>query len=170
MFPISLSRPLRSVADPLTPEARSLLMGRVRQQGTGIELVLRRALWASGLRYRLKTKPRLPGRPDIVFPGARVAVFIDGCFWHGCPWHGTRPKTRSEFWASKIARNRERDSEVDARLSAMGWTVIRFWEHDIRDGLSKCVADVVTVVGGRARRAHTENVITNNRSKAKLSE
>jgi DNA mismatch endonuclease (patch repair protein) len=134
------------MTDPLSPDARSRLMGRVRQRGTALELALRQALWASGLRYRLRTKQRLPGSPDIVFPGAKVAVFVDGCFWHGCPIHGTQPKTRPEFWAAKIARNRERDAEVDAKLSAMGWKVVRLWEHQIRSGLSKCVADIKSAV------------------------
>lgn len=138
------------MTDPLTPEARSRLMRRVRRRGTGIEIALRKGLWAAGIRYRLKAKIRLPGSPDIVFPGAKVAVFVDGCFWHGCPHHGTNPKTRPEFWAAKIAHNRQRDALVDAGLSDMGWLVVRFWEHDIRDGLSKCVANVVSAVTDRS--------------------
>lgn len=137
------------MSDPLTTEARSRLMGRVRQHGTEIELKLRRALWVAGLRYRLKTKQHLPGSPDLVFPGAKVAVFVDGCFWHGCPRHGSHPKTRPEFWATKISRNRERDAQVDEDLSRMGWHVMRFWEHDIREKLAKCVADVASAVEDR---------------------
>lgn len=112
--------------------------------------MLRNALWAAGLRYRLKAKTRLPGSPDIVFLGSKVAVFVDGCFWHGCPLHGTYSKTHPEFWAAKIARNRGRDAEVDAGLSDMGWKVVRVWEHEIRDGLSKCVAGIVAAVADRS--------------------
>jgi len=82
--------------DSLTPEQRSALMGRVRQRGTKYELILRRALWKAGYRYRLRNK--LPGTPDIVFSGVKVAIFVDGCFWHGCPVHGSLPSTRQEFW------------------------------------------------------------------------
>lgn len=117
-------------------------MGRVRRRGTGIELALRKALWAVGLRYRLGVHPPLPGTPDLVFPRARVAVFVDGCFWHGCPLHGTRSKTRSEFWDAKIARNQARDTDVDASLSALGWQVLRIWEHEIRADLGACVEAV----------------------------
>ena len=97
---------------------------------------------------------RLPGRPDILFVGARVAVFVDGCFWHGCPEHGTQPKTRTEFWAAKIARNRERDEEVNAALVAMGWRVVRIWEHQLRRDLDGCVAQIKTLVKPRAGVEH----------------
>lgn len=130
------------MVDRLSEKTRSLLMGRVRQRGTAPELMLRKALWGAGLRYRLKSKTKLPGSPDILFPGARVAVFVDGCFWHGCPEHGTQPKTRPEFWAQKITRNRERDAEVDLKLTEMGWRVVRVWEHRIRFDVAECVADI----------------------------
>ena len=130
------------MSDVLLPEVRSHLMARVRHKGTGPELILRKALWAAGLRYRLNSKKRLPGSPDILFPGARVTVFVDGCFWHGCPEHGTQPKTRPDFWAQKIARNRERDAEVDLKLTEMGWRVVRIWEHRIRFDVAECVADI----------------------------
>ncbi|MDP2788404.1 MAG: very short patch repair endonuclease [Pseudomonadota bacterium] len=123
---------------PPTP-ARSLLMGRVRHRGTAPELLLRQALWTAGLRYRLGSKPHLPGSPDLVFPGAKIAVFVDGCFWHGCPLHGSHPKTREAFWAAKITRNQVRDLEVDAALATMGWSVVRLWEHEIKTNLVECV-------------------------------
>lgn len=132
--------------DNMTPIARSRLMSRVRRKGTGIEVALRKALWATGLRYRLSTKERLPGSPDIIFPGAMVVVFVDGCFWHGCPVHGTMPKSRPDFWATKITRNRERDRQVDTNLVQLGWKVLRFWEHDIRARLQDCVAEVATAL------------------------
>lgn len=103
-----------------------------RGRDTGPELAVRRALHARGLRYRVDHP--LPfdrrRRADIAFTRAKVAVFIDGCFWHGCPEHGTTPRTNTAFWAAKIARNRERDEDTTGRLGALGWTVLRFWEHE----------------------------------------
>lgn len=142
------------MVDRMSAHMRSQLMARVRQSGTQPEIALRRALWNKGLRYRLRTGSRLPGRPDILFVGARVAVFVDGCFWHGCPEHGTQPKTRTEFWAAKIARNRERDEEVNAALVAMGWRVVRIWEHQLRRDLDGCVAQIKTLVKPRAGVEH----------------
>lgn len=123
------------MADRITKEQRSRLMGRVRKRGTELELLLRKALWQAGFRYRLKTKIKLPGSPDLFFPRAKIAVFVDGCFWHGCPIHGTMSKTNTDFWRAKIARNRERDYEVDAKLSELGWNSIRIWEHEIKESL-----------------------------------
>ena len=139
------------MTDRLSSVARSRLMGRVRHNGTDPEISLRRALWAAGLRYRLKARSNLPGSPDILFPGAKLAVFVDGCFWHGCPIHGTLPKTRTEFWKSKISRNRERDAQVDVELVKMGWQVVRLWEHQIGDELPMCVAVILS--GVTVRRA-----------------
>ncbi len=99
-------------------------------------------LWKRGLRYRLGAG--LPGRPDLVFPRARVAVFVNGCFWHGCPQHATMPKNNAEFWAKKIARTRERDAAVNLALAAVGWRVIRLWEHEIRAGTDRA-AEVIGI-------------------------
>lgn len=103
-----------------------------RRRDTGPELALCRTLHARGLRYRVDHP--LPfdrrRRADVVFPRARVAVFVDGCFWHGCPEHGTMPKANRAFWRDKIARNRARDADTDRRLADLGWTVLRFWEHE----------------------------------------
>lgn len=117
--------------DTVPSEQRSRIMATVRQRDTTPELVLRRALHACGLRFRLPHARTLPGSPDVIFPTARVAVFVDGCFWHGCPVHGTRPKTNAAFWATKIKRNCERDKEVNERLAAMGWHTVRLWEHEV---------------------------------------
>jgi len=121
-----------------TPE-RSRLMARVRRANTEPEFILRQALFRAGLRYRLKTKVRLPARPDLLFPRVRVAVFVDGCFWHGCPIHGTWPKRNKEFWAKKIIRNRERDLATDRALRALGWYPIRIWQHAISKGTARSV-------------------------------
>ena len=128
------------------PLTRSQTMARVKGRDTKPELVLRRALWAAGLRYRLHRK--LPGTPDVAFVGARVAVFVDGCFWHGCPQHYSFPHTRQEFWAAKVERNVLRDARVDAELADLGWTALRFWEHETKqpEGLIERVR--VAVRGG----------------------
>ncbi|UHJ58261.1 very short patch repair endonuclease [Mycolicibacterium fortuitum] len=107
-------------------------MSRQRSRDTEAEWTLRRLLHARGLRYRVDAV--LPGLPrrraDILFPRQRVAVFVDGCFWHGCPDHKTFPKTNAAWWAMKLARNVERDRETDAHLADLGWNVIRIWEHE----------------------------------------
>jgi DNA mismatch endonuclease (patch repair protein) len=121
-------------------------MSRIRQHGTNIELRLRRALWAAGFRYRLAHSKVLPGRPDIVFVSAKVAVFVDGCFWHGCPIHGTMPKSNADFWKDKIRQNRERDRRVDCELKDAGWLVIRLWEHEVKANLDECVARIASAV------------------------
>lgn len=104
-----------------------------RRRDTGPELAVRTELHRRGLRYRVDFPVLVTGRsprPDVVFTRQRVAVFIDGCFWHGCPQHAQRPKQNSEYWGPKISRNVERDLEQTARLEAAGWTVIRVWEHE----------------------------------------
>lgn len=117
-------------ANPSSPEA-SRWMRSVRQKGTAIEIALRRVLHARGLRYRVQmpilVKPRRVA--DIAFPGRRVAVFVDGCFWHGCQEHGTWPKQNAEFWRNKILSNQARDADTDSRLRACGWHVLRVWAH-----------------------------------------
>lgn len=123
---ISMSR-----IQPSSPEA-SRRMAKVRQKGTGAEVELRRELYRSGLRYRVGyvvvQRPRRVA--DIAFPGLKIAVFVDGCFWHGCPKHASWPKQNAEFWRRKIETNRSRDADTDGRLEAIGWRVIRVWEHE----------------------------------------
>lgn len=123
--------------DRLSRQHRSWLMSRVRGSDTTPEILLRKALWAEGLRYRLRNK--LSGHPDIVFIRQKVAIFVDGCFWHSCPLHGTKPKTNVSFWKEKLLMNRARDKRVNTTLRAEGWTVLRFWQHDVQKSLSKCV-------------------------------
>lgn len=122
-------------------------MSRIRGRDTGPERRLRRAVWRSGIRYRLRST--LPGRPDLVFRGARVAVFVDGCFWHGCPLHSTIPKTNRSFWLKKIQGNIERDRRVTSQLRAAGWTVLRFWEHEVNESLEECL----TIIESAVRKA-----------------
>ena len=133
----------------MTPAQRRRCMANIRSRDTGPELLLRRALWSAGARYRLRYP--LPGRPDIVFPGPQIAVFVDGCFWHGCPEHGVQPLTNSEFWKRKIAQNMARDNLIDVKLAAIGWRVVRVWEHDVERSLDSAAEGVLLAVRQAAR-------------------
>ena len=123
------------------PLTRSETMARIRGKETTPERMLRAALWAGGLRYRLHLRTPV-GRPDIVFKGAKVAVFVDGCFWHGCPRHYVRPRSRTTFWSKKLASNLERDRRQTTQLEAEGWRVCRIWEHDVIEDLPSAVAEI----------------------------
>lgn len=103
-----------------------------RSRDTKPELLLRSILHRRGLRYRVATRPipSVPRTADLVFPRAKVAVFVDGCFWHGCPLHYRQPGSNVEYWVSKVDRNVRRDQEVDSILRDAGWTVVRIWEHE----------------------------------------
>lgn len=120
------------MADRLTPAARSALMARIRGRDTGPEMAVRRMLHRAGYRFRVQVR-RLPGTPDLVFPGRRKVIFVHGCFWHGhpgCPF-ACIPSTRREFWCEKIGRNRERDGRAMESLRAEGWSVLVVWECGI---------------------------------------
>lgn len=115
-----------------SPETSSR-MSRQRRRDTKAELLVRRILHARGWRYRVDEPLPLGGvrrRADMLFSRRRVAVFVDGCFWHSCPDHGTSPRSNAAWWAAKLAANRERDQDTDRRLSELGWTVLRIWEHE----------------------------------------
>jgi DNA mismatch endonuclease (patch repair protein) len=117
-------------------------MGRVRRHGTVPELALRRALHQAGYRYRFASGCELPGTPDIVLGKLKVAIFVDGCFWHGCPKHGTVPKTNTAFWTAKIQRNRQRDKRANLALRKLGWKILRVWEHELRADAAEIVIRV----------------------------
>jgi DNA mismatch endonuclease (patch repair protein) len=124
--------------------SRKVMQGN-RGRDTAPELAVRRLLHARGLRYRVNVRPisGLARTADIVFVGRRVAVFIDGCFWHGCPQH-YRPSLRNaEFWSAKVRDNRNRDADTNRRLSDAGWTVIRSWEHESPSEIAQRVEAVV---------------------------
>ncbi|HVF74113.1 MAG TPA: DNA mismatch endonuclease Vsr [Acidimicrobiales bacterium] len=130
-----------------TDDATSLRMSRQRRHDTTPERLLRSLLHRRGLRYRLHRRP-VPGlrrQADLVFVGPRVAVFVDGCFWHCCPEHATSPKANGAWWAAKLARNVERDRETDQRLAAAGWRVVRVWEHEDPAAAAERVAAVVKI-------------------------
>ena len=122
------------MTDVFTPEKRSAVMRRVKGRDTSPELKVRRMLWAMGLRYRLHRKD-LPGAPDIVLPGRKLAIFVHGCFWHGhdCARGARVPKQNRDYWTGKIGRNRARDIASQAALEALGWTPLVLWECDLKD-------------------------------------
>jgi len=128
----------------MSPEQRSRCMSRIKGKDTSPELHLRKALWAKGYRYRLISA--LPGRPDIIFPRQKLAVFVDGCFWHGCPDHAVSPKSNQEFWFKKIKGNMERDARVNASLAAEGWRVIRIWEHEIAADIDSVILRIGAII------------------------
>lgn len=129
------------MVDVLSTNQRSYCMSRILGKNTKPEQLLRKALWATGLRYRLKN--RLLGRPDMLFPNKRLAIFVDGCFWHGCFEHCQLPKTNQVFWQKKLSKNTKRDKEVNRLLKQDGWRVLRFWEHEVKHDLSGCVERVL---------------------------
>jgi DNA mismatch endonuclease (patch repair protein) len=120
-------------------------MAKVRQKGTAPEIAMRRQLYRIGLRYRVNyevlKKPRRVA--DLAFPGLKIAVFVDGCFWHGCPEHASWPKRNAEFWRQKIEANRLRDLDTNERLRNEEWKVLRFWEHEPPAIAAEAVAGVV---------------------------
>lgn len=106
-----------------------------KRRDTKPELAIRSAIHRLGLRYRVDHPPvrGLRRRADIAFTRRRIAVFIDGCYWHGCPTHGTSPRRNADYWGPKLERNRQRDLDTNERLTTAGWTVLRFWEHEALD-------------------------------------
>jgi DNA mismatch endonuclease, patch repair protein len=125
-------------------------MSRIRAKDTQPELLLRRALWRSGLRgYRLDVK-NLPGRPDVAWKKHRLAVFVDGAFWHGHP-SAFRAGKSGEYWDRKIQRNMERDRKADAALGDLGWSVLRFWDFDVRADVEACVTAVEAELGRQGK-------------------
>lgn len=128
--------------DNLTKEQRHRNMSNIKNKDTSIELRLRKALWKRGYRYR-KNYSALPGKPDIALTKYKIAIFCDSEFFHGKDWEVLKPQlergSNSEYWVKKIARNLERDDEVNKSLTFMGWTVIRFWGKEINKNLNECV-------------------------------
>lgn len=122
-----------------------------RSRDTSPELAVRRRLHAAGLRYRVAYRPEPAVRrtADIVFTRQRVAVFIDGCYWHACSEHGTAARANADYWSAKLARNVARDADTTARLESAGWVVLRFWEHENPDEVATKIAETVADLSGR---------------------
>lgn len=135
---------------PKTKEQIRFNMQRVKNKDSEIELSLRKALWSMGLRYRKNVKSVF-GHPDIAFIGKKIAVFCDSEFWHGYDWERRKNdfKVRQDFWLPKIERNMERDREVNERLEAEGWIVIRFWGKEIKSDVNACAEKIKKAVEER---------------------
>lgn len=130
---------------------RSQQMSRIRSKNTRPEIVFRRLLWSKGHRYRVHAKTPV-GRPDIVFTSQRVAVFVDGCFWHGCPDHYVRPRSSVDVWEAKLASNVRRDIEQTRALEDLGWRVCRLWEHQVFENAPQAVRQVEAALSSRVWR------------------
>jgi len=135
----------RILKPPPSSESALARMKAAKPRDTAPEKALRSVLHRKGLRFRVDERPikSLNRRADIVFRSVKVAVFVDGCFWHGCPIHGTQAKANAEYWAWKIKQNQERDLDTTRRLKAAGWIVIRVWEHEDPEEASQKIHDVV---------------------------
>lgn len=138
------------VEELLMALSRSAQMARIRGADTSPELVLGKALRAHDLAFEERIRTPV-GRPDIVMPWCRVAVFIDGCFWHGCPTHYVRPRTRTDFWSAKLVENTTRDRSQTSALEALGWRVVRVWEHEVFTELAAVLTRIERAAQGEAR-------------------
>ena len=136
----------RRIRNPIpSSEAALKRMQAAKPRDTAPEKALRSELHKRGLRYRIDVKPikELNRRADIVFRSAKVAIFVDGCFWHGCPIHGTQAKANAKFWKNKIKQNQIRDEDTSKRLKKAGWRVIRVWEHENPEKVSEKIYNII---------------------------
>lgn len=129
------------MTDTFTKKQRSYIMSRVKGTNTTPELMFRKLLHSTGLRYRLHYN--LPGKPDVAIVSKKVAIFIDGCFWHKCPKCFRPPKSNRDYWEAKIKGNLKRASAVNKKLKRAGWTVVRIWEHEAAQGIQKRVNKIL---------------------------
>jgi DNA mismatch endonuclease (patch repair protein) len=133
------------MTDVHTQEQRKYNMSRIRGKNTSPEIKLRKLLFSNGVRgYRIHHN--LPGKPDIVFVKKKIAIFVDGCFWHKCPADFQEPETRKDFWMKKINSNVERDRNVDDQLQKEGWGVIRIWEHEMRKEPDYVIKKIISLL------------------------
>jgi len=130
-----------------TTKKRSEIMSKIRGKNTKPEVDFRKALWHKGYRYR-KNYKKLPGNPDIVMKKYKVAIFIDGEFWHGYNWEQKKDKIKSNrgFWIPKIERNMQRDAEINLKLHEMGYKIFRFWEHQVKKEKEKSIQQIVSYI------------------------
>lgn len=140
------------MADRVSKEVRSWVMSRVRATQTGPEIAFRKALWAAGVRGWRKNFAAIQGKPDVVFLKKRIAVFVDGCFWHGCPACYRQPNSNKDYWKNKITRNVARDRFIDNILREQGWILVRVWEHAVHANIGACVGKVLRALRIADRR------------------
>lgn len=142
------------MADKVSPEERSRIMGKIRAQSK-LENRLSIELWKRGIRFRKNTRS-LFGTPDISIKKYKIVIFVDSCFWHVCPVHGNRPKSNQEFWDKKLLRNQQRDKEVTEFYLEKGWHIKRIWEHEIKKDMNQVVDDLVDFIN-EVRLSETSN-------------
>lgn len=130
------------MGDLVSKEGRSKIMQAVKPKNTKLENLILKELWKRGIRYRRNVK-ELPGKPDMAIKKYKLVVFIDSCFWHGCPYHCRMPVTNHDYWTNKIMKNKNRDLEITGYYTSIGWEILRFWEHDIKDDHLKIVDVIV---------------------------
>lgn len=136
-----------------SPASRKVMQGN-RSRDTSPEVAVRKLLHSAGLRYRVdyRPEPSLRRKADIVFTRQRVAVFIDGCYWHACPEHGTRARTNADYWSAKLKRNVARDADTTSRLETAGWVVMRFWEHEDPTTVAAGISEALLGLSSGTRR------------------
>jgi len=144
--------------DDLTPEQRHKSMSHIRSNNTSIEILLRKALWHEGIRYRKNVKT-LPGKPDIVIKKYKIAIFCDGELWHGKDWEKRKEtiKTNRNYWIPKIERNITRDNENEKKLKNKGWIVLRFWGKEIKKNLADCVNEIKEIIYEKKHELYYDN-------------
>jgi DNA mismatch endonuclease (patch repair protein) len=138
--------------DTFSKKKRSEIMSRIRSTNTGPELTLRRNLWGRGLRYRTHYGKE---KIDVAFPRRRVAVFIDGCFWHMCPKHRFIPKSNRDYWIPKLTANVRRARRKDARLRRKGWRILHIWEHELKEP-DRAASRVLKALGSTSEQSETK--------------
>ena len=139
-----------------TTKQRSKTMAKIKGSNSKPELLLRKALWRENIRFRIHRRDLL-GRPDIVIEKYQLAIFIDGDFWHGFDWDKRQPKTNQQFWVPKIERNIQRDQFVNQGLQSMGYVVMRFWEHEVKQDLAVCVNQIKLYIEAAKKGRIPEN-------------
>lgn len=151
------------MADRVTSKTRSRIMAAIHGRDTEPELKLRRAMSAAHLRYRVNWRiPSVKVHVDIASPKRRIAIFVDGCFWHGCPKHAIQPRTNVQFWSNKLLGNKERDRCQTMALRRIGWSVIRIWEHDL-DGTLNAMRRILRVWHSGRRNTRQNERMANTR-------
>lgn len=130
------------MADTISKKKRSEIMSKVKSKDSKIEIDFRKAIWKAGFRYR-KNPTKYFGKPDIVLPKHKTAIFIDSCFWHGCKRHCRLPTARKKYWTAKIERNKERDKEVNRHYRKIGWKIVRVWEHNLLKNSDKSTKEII---------------------------
>ncbi|SHL13555.1 very short patch repair endonuclease [Alicyclobacillus tolerans] len=133
------------MTDNVSRRRRSEIMSAVRSNNTSLELRVRRELWRRGFQFRTNVKD-LPGKPDIAIKKLKLVIFIDSCFWHGCPEHVRMPKSNVEYWTTKIEKNKTTDKTITEHYQAMGWHIVRIWEHDVKSNFENTMDKLVKVI------------------------